>query len=133
MQVAIAVLKWNYGPAWVLLALERLGVENPGATVLRRTTLVAKREQGRHKERKSAEYKKKVLMRKRIRTEAGWEVRGDVEPVLYGGGPARVRREDSPDPPEVGTDDDDSVAGTDSETDDDDIEDDADDEENDEA
>ena len=72
IQVAIAVLKWNYGPAWVLLALEELGIEIPGATVLRRTSKRIEDELRGHKERKSAEHKKKVLMRKRIETEAGW-------------------------------------------------------------
>ena len=90
MRVAIAVLKWNYGPAWVLLALEELGIEIPDATVLRRTSKRIEDELRGHRERKSAEHKKKVPMRKRIETEAGWDVRDDVEPVLYGEGPARV-------------------------------------------
>ena len=133
LQVAIAVLKWNYGPAWLPLALEELGVEKPGATVLRRTSSQISYELRRHEERKSAEYKKKVLMRKRIRTEAGWEVRDDVEPVLYGEGPARVRPTEDVDGVEVDSDADDSDVASDDDTDDDDIQGDTEDESDDES
>ena len=113
-QVAIAVLKWNYGPGWLLVALEALGVKNFSVETMERVTIEVDKERAQHEHRKSPEYKRGQLKKATMKAEGEWEDQIQNLP-LYGQGDARVRaRQDdaltsSSDESDGSSDDDDQV------------------------